>query len=129
MVPLQMAESVDNEIEDMYDRITLRAHKIFQERGGIGGVDLEDWLTAERELVLKPDVFIEEKDNEVIVAVRLGKVNLLDLHLVVTPLAMLIQMRSSETAKKIFRTIEFPRRIDTNRAEARYEDGYLVLTV
>jgi HSP20 family molecular chaperone IbpA len=128
VVPLQTAESVDDEIEEMYDRITRRAHKIFQDRGGIGAVDLEDWLTAERELVLKPDVFVEEKDDEVIVAVRLGKVNLIDVQLRVTPLVMLIQTRTSETARTVFRTIEFPRRIDTHTAEAWYEDGYLLLT-
>jgi HSP20 family molecular chaperone IbpA len=128
MVPIRTAESLDEEVEEMYDQITSRAREIFQERGGICAVDLEDWLTAERQLVLKPVAFIEEIDNEVIISVRLGKVNLIDVQLSVTPLAMLIQAQSSGKAKKVFRTIEFPRRIDVHKAEAKYEDGYLVLT-
>ena len=30
--------------------IALRAHEIFQQRGGTDGRDLDDWLQAEREL-------------------------------------------------------------------------------
>jgi len=30
--------------------IAIRAHEIFQERGGTDGRDLDDWLQAEREL-------------------------------------------------------------------------------
>src|SRR4026209_141923 len=105
--PMRTAESVSDVVEVMYDQITHRAYEIFLERGGICSVDLEDWLTAERELLQKPHVSIEETDHSLIVTARLGKVNLIDLQLLVTPLAMLIQAESVETSKKVFRTIEF----------------------
>jgi HSP20 family molecular chaperone IbpA len=125
---MRTADSILDEVEEMYDQITRRAYEIFQERGGICTLDLEDWFAAERELLFKPGVHIEENGKEVIVTVRLGKVNLMGVQLLVTPLAMLIQAECGDMAKKVFRTIEFPRRIDVNKAEAKYEDGYLVLT-
>jgi len=31
-------------------------------------------------------------------------------------------------SKKVFRTVQFPRRIDVGKAEVKYEDGCLILT-
>jgi hypothetical protein len=36
------------------DEIRIRAHEIFQTRGGIPGRELEDWLLAEHELKHQP---------------------------------------------------------------------------
>jgi hypothetical protein len=33
------------------DRVAARAYEIYQERGGTDGMDLDDWLQAERELM------------------------------------------------------------------------------
>jgi hypothetical protein len=35
------------------EEIELRAHQIYIERGGVDGHDVEDWLQAERELVVE----------------------------------------------------------------------------
>ena len=32
------------------DRIAMRAYELYLQRGGTGGYELDDWLTAEREL-------------------------------------------------------------------------------
>src|SRR5262245_32729271 len=127
-VPMRIAETIINEIEEMYDQITKRAYEIFRERGGNGTLDLEDWLTAERELLYKPEVHVEEVDRRIVVTVRIGKVRPLDVQLLVTPDAMVIQAQPDAMARKVFRTVQFPRRIDVNKAEATYADGYLVLT-
>jgi HSP20 family molecular chaperone IbpA len=128
IVPVRTAESIIDEIEEMYDRITRRAYEIFLERGGTCSLDLDDWLTAERELLWKPDVHIEEKNQHIVVTVRLGNVDPPDVRLIVSPQAMIVQADASANARKAFRTVEFPRRIDVRKAEARYADGYLTLT-
>ena len=127
-VPMRIAETIIDEIEEMYDQITKRAYEIYRERGGNCTLDLEDWLTAERELLYKPEVHVEEVDERIVVTVRIGKVRPLDVQLLVTPDAMVIQAQPVATAKKVFRTVQFPRRIDVNKAEATYADGYLILT-
>ncbi len=35
---------------DIEEQIRQRAYELYQERGGADGNDVEDWLTAEREL-------------------------------------------------------------------------------
>ena len=127
-VPVRIAESIVEEIEKMYDHITKRAYEIFRERNGFATLDLEDWLTAERELVFKPDVSIEDTDCRITVTVCVGNVRPRDVQLLVTPDAMVIRAEGSMAAKKIFRTVQFPRRIDVSRAEASYANGCLVLT-
>ena len=127
-IPVRTAETVLDEIERVYEQITRRAQEIILERGGLATLDLEDWLAAERELLWKPDVHVEERNHRVIVTICVGRVRPLDLKLLVTPQAMIIQSESSSAAKKVFRTIEFPRRIDVSKAEAKYVDGCLVLT-
>jgi Protein of unknown function (DUF2934) len=37
------------------DEIEKRAYEIYLERGGSDGMDLEDWLVAERELIGEPE--------------------------------------------------------------------------
>src|SRR5262245_57006095 len=128
LIPVHIADDVIEQIEDMYDRITERAYAIFLRRGGIGNLDLEDWLTAEQELLLKPDVRIEQTDGQMTITICIGEACPIDVQVVVTPDAMLIQGESSLATKKIFRTVEFPRRIDVKKAEARFVNGCLVLT-
>ena len=123
-----LAETIADEINDMYDQITRRAYEIFRQRGGTASLDLEDWLAAERELVFKPEVDVEANDLTITVRVRIGKVRPLDIQLLLSADAMVIRAEQSATAKTMFRTVQFPRRIDVKKAEVRYEDGYLILT-
>jgi HSP20 family molecular chaperone IbpA len=128
LIPMRTAETIAHEIEEMYEEITRRARQMSQQRAGLYTLDLEDWLTAEHELLFKPEVHVEETDREITVMICLGKVRPLDVQLVVTPDAMVIQAEDGVSSKKVFRTVEFPRRIDVRKAEARYTNGYLILT-
>jgi HSP20 family molecular chaperone IbpA len=128
IVPVRTAETIIDEIEDMYDRITQRAYEIFLERGGTCTLDLDDWLTAERELLWKPDVHVEDTNQHIIVTIRLGVVHPPDVRLTVSPQAMLLQADASPTVKRLFRTVQFSRRIDVHKAEATYADGCVTLT-
>jgi len=128
LIRICTADDLVEAIENMYDQVTQRAYEIFRERGAIGTLDLEDWLTAEQELLVKPQVRVEETDLQVTVTIRVGEACPLNIQVIVTPDAMLIQAESSLNAKKIFRTVEFPRRIMVNKAEARFVNGCLVLT-
>ena len=42
--------------------------------------------------------------------------------------AMVIQGEHGPIPKKVFRTVQFPRRIDVGKADVKYENGCLVLT-
>ena len=127
-VRLRVAEAITDEIQEMFDEITRRAYEIFQRRGGNSTLDLEDWLTAERQVVDKPSFRIDETSNRIIVTVYISNLNVAELQILVTPDAMLIHGQRGNGSKELFRVVQFPRRIDATKAEAQYGDGCLVLT-
>jgi HSP20 family molecular chaperone IbpA len=128
-VPVRIVETIADEIEEMYDQIARRAYEIFQDRGGVATLDLEDWLTAERELLLKPPVSVEKTGQGITVTILMGSIHPQDVQLLITPDAMIVHAANdSSSKKKIFRTIQFPRHIDVNKAEARFENGCIVFT-
>jgi HSP20 family molecular chaperone IbpA len=128
LVPVRTAETVFDGLKEMYDRITRRAFEIATERIGACTPDVEDWFTAERELLVKPDARVEEVGHLIVVTVCLGRVPPQDVQLLVSPEAMVIQADLNVASKKLFRTIEFPRRIDVTKEEAKYANGCLVVT-
>jgi HSP20 family molecular chaperone IbpA len=126
-VPLRVGETIEDEIQDMYDEITRRAYDLFQQRGGDSTLDLEDWLTAERDVLDKPQVCIDETPSRIVIKVYLPHLTA-HVELLVTPDAMLVRGPGSNSSRKLFRVVQFPRRIDAAKAEAQYADGWLVVT-
>src|SRR5215471_16060183 len=126
-LPLRVGETITDEIQEMYDEITRRAYDILQQRGGNSTLDAADWLTAERDVLDKPEVRIDETPSRIIVTLYADHLTA-DVRLLVTPDAMLVHGPSSNSSKKLFRVVQFPRRIDVTKAEAYYADGRLVLT-
>ena len=59
-LPVKKTESIFDELQQMHGRIMKRAFEIFDGNGHTFGRDLEDWLQAERELVTKPSIELEE---------------------------------------------------------------------
>ena len=54
---LRTAETILGEVEEIYDFVTRRACEIFLDRSGISTLSIEDWLTAEKEVLWKPEVW------------------------------------------------------------------------
>jgi HSP20 family protein len=125
----------------MQDRITRRAYEIFRTNGDLGG-DLDNWLSAERELVRKPAIELTEKDNLFTVNVEMPGVSAKDLTIEVTPDEMLVTAETREERKEekdkihsseimtgsLFRAITFPKRINTDRVQAELKNGMLKVT-
>jgi HSP20 family molecular chaperone IbpA len=127
-VPLRVVQTITEEIQEMYDEITRRAYEIFRQRGGNCTLDLEDWLTAEREVLEKPRVRMDEAGSRVVVTIDLPNLSAVRVELLVTPDAMLVHGSFRNGSKKLFRVVQFPRRIDVTKAEAQFGDGCLILT-
>jgi hypothetical protein len=41
------------EADELHDRIARRAYQLYEARGRVDGYDVEDWLQAEQELLIK----------------------------------------------------------------------------
>lgn len=131
------------EMFEWTDRIAKRAYDLFQLRGFAEGHDLDDWLAAEREF-LKP-VALELKDNkdELIVRAEVPGFEPKDLEIEVEGANLVIKGKRETTKEKkekegktiyseskeeqIYRMVELPVPVLTEKAQAEIKNGVLEL--
>ena len=141
-VPVKKTESIFDQLNDLQDRITKRAFEIFDGNGHIFGRDLEDWLQAERELVWKPSIELDEKDNEFRLQIATPGVDPKDIDIEANPEYVLVKAECHHehkedngkvhicefTAGNLFRSVRLPKKIDPDKVKAEFKNGLLRLT-
>ncbi len=99
-LPVKKAESILDQLNTMHDRIMKRAFEIFDGNGHAFGKDLDDWLAAERELVWKPAIELEEKDKEIRLQIATPGVDPKDIDIEVTSEGILVKTETHHEHKK-----------------------------
>lgn len=141
-LPVHKKESIFDEIEKMQRRIERRAYELFESRGFELGHDMDDWLTAERELVWSPPISMEEGDGEITIQLSAPGFEPEQIDVELTPQDLLVEAEAHEQKEKgkgkartqtvrtakLFRSVHFPRAIDPDSAEAEFRNGVLRLT-
>jgi HSP20 family protein len=141
-LPVQKTESIFDEVNSLHERIMKRAFQIFDGNGQILGRDLEDWLQAERELVWKPAIELEEKDQEFHLQIAVPGVDPKDIDIEVTPEGILVKAETHHehkeekgkvhvcefTSGNMFRSVRLPKKIDPDKVKAEFKNGMLSLT-
>jgi HSP20 family protein len=141
-LPVKKTESISDELSDIRNRITQRAFEIFDANGHAFGRDLEDWLAAERELVWKPPIELEEKNGEFHLEIAAPGLDAKDIEIQVCPDQILVKAESRHehneekghvhicefTSGSLFRSIKLPKNIDPDRVKAGFKNGILTLT-
>jgi len=141
-VPVRTSKSIFDEIDRVRDRIMRRAYEIFSADGGIGR-DIDNWLKAENELVWKPAIELEEKDNEFLLKIATPGVDPKDIDIEVTAEDVLVRADIHHEHKKeekkgevhacefasgnLFRSIHLPKKIDPEKVKAEFKNGMLTL--
>jgi HSP20 family molecular chaperone IbpA len=90
-LPIKRTQSIVDGLERMRERIVTRAYEIFEGRGAECGHDLDDWLSAERELVWEPPVELEESDDELTVKLSAPGIDPKDIEVELTPEDLLVE--------------------------------------
>src|SRR2546425_11830414 len=75
-VRLNGPDSIAPLLENVRQRIARRAYENFIERGAVYGHDLDNWLDAEREVIIKPFAETHTEGKDVFVEVILPKIEL-----------------------------------------------------
>ena|ERR1051326_836046 len=141
-LPVKKTESLFVELNSLHNRIVKRAFEIFDRNGQVFGKDLDDWLQAERELVWKPAVELEEKDNEFRLQIATPGVDPKDIDIEVTPEYVLVKAEGHHEHKEekgkvhicefassnMFRSVRLPKKIDPDKVKAEFKNGMLTLT-
>ena len=107
-IPYRIGTTILNEIERVYDDITNRAYQVGFHGSGAYTLNIEDWLTAERQMLRKPDADLIEKHGLFIVKLTLADVEPSAVDILVTTDDVLVQSNANSPQPRIFRTIHFP---------------------
>lgn len=141
-VQMTKKDSILDQVEQWHRRIANRAYDLFLGRNGWGDA-IGDWLSAEQELVWKPAVELREQDGTFTVAAALPGIDAKDITVDITPQDVVIKAASEHThtedkgqvhrceftSGQVFRSLAFPKPVDTAKAKAEYQNGILNITV
>jgi HSP20 family protein len=141
-VALTQKDSIIDDLEQLHERIALRAYDLFQGRDGWGDA-IGDWLSAEQQLAAKPAVELREQGGVFTLAAALPGVEPKDITVDITPQDVVIKAsaerkhtedkgrvhRCEFTSSEFFRSLAFPKAVDAKKAKAEYQNGMLNITV
>ena len=130
------------EFEELMTRIRERAYRRFRDRGFRVGSDLEDWLTAEREICW-PAAELDEDDDEFELKVAMAGFEPDQITVTATPRELIVKGVHEAEQKKtteddlgrvlwsdfrredVFRRVELPSEVDVNKISAELKHGML----
>ena len=141
-IAMTRKKSIGDQLEQLHQCIAARAYDLFRGRDGWGDA-FGDWLSAEKELVWSPAVELREKDGAFTIAAALPGVAAKDITVDITPQDVVIKAATAHkhaedegqvhrcefTAGQVFRSLSFPKAVDTTKAKAEYQNGMLNITV
>ena len=133
--------TLGEEMQALADTIREKAFRLFQERGGGNGSDVDDWLRAERDVIWSPAVELTENDRDFRARIALPGFNEKDLKVTAGPEALIVEAKNSHTHdgtkdgvllcefsdKRLFRRLELPAPIDVDKVTATVDRGILLV--
>jgi len=89
-LPVRKTESILEKIQDAENRIRARAFELFA-GNGLFDRDLDNWLKAEDELILRPSIELREKDKQFKLKISVPGVEPKAMDIQATPDAILVK--------------------------------------
>jgi HSP20 family molecular chaperone IbpA len=136
-VPVHRVESVADEVDAMQRQIAGRAEELHDTRGGPGQPQ-DDWLAAERQLIWRPAIEVQQRDGAYIVKAAIAGLEPRQINVRVAPTDVLISaevhhhhQHTGDTlvcefsAGPLFRSYHFAQLVDPARTKAEYKNGLL----
>ena len=127
-VRLDLQESVAPLLEQLRERIARRAYGNYVTHGSIDGGDLDDWLDAERELVIKPAASVRVEEQDIVVEMILPEIGLPDLAVHFAPRQLFISSEPDEDGLQLCQTIDLPAEISLDGIDAAQVRNLLRIT-
>ena len=140
-LPVRKTESILEKIQDAENRIRARAFELFA-GNGLFDRDLDNWLKAEDELILRPSIELREKDKQFKLKISVPGVEPKAMDIQATPDAILVkaELHHDHEVKEgdvhtcefrsgsLFRAVQLPKKIDPDKVKAELKNGMLLLT-
>ena len=130
------------DVQALTDRIRLRAYELFQSRGGGDGRALDDWLTAEDDIVLSPESDLVEEEGKFEMQIAAPGFDANDITVSALPDALIVRAENAHHhestegdvrfcefgEKSLFRRFDLPAPIDVNKVTTNLQKGILKVT-
>jgi len=121
------ASRIAEDTQALTDQIRQLAFQLFESRGYAGGHDLDDWLAAEQELVVKPEPEVTERNGRFEIRLPVPGFDDVEIHVIALPGSLLIKGETHGN-KTLLRTIDLPDQIDVDKTVARFDKGVIYVT-
>jgi len=105
-------------LESVNTRIARRAYELFLERGSVDGHSLEDWLDAERELVIRVTPEITLNDEDITIEVLLPTLDMPNVAVHIAPRQFLLSSDIDEEGFQICQVIDLPCEVSMDGVDA-----------
>ena len=138
-IPVHCVDSVAGEVDAIQKRIASRAEQLHE--GREGGLPLDEWVAAEREIIWRPALDVRQRDDSYLVEAAIAGLEPRQIDVCVAPNDILISadvhhhhehtaeaLLCEFSAGPLFRSYHFDRPIDPERAKADYKNGLLRIT-
>ena len=136
------APTLFESMETLFNDVRRKAFDLFQQRGGMDGLDLDDWFRAEQDLVWKPESELAETEKEFQMKVAVPGLEAKDIQISALPDAVVIQAETRHEEekkegkvhyseirnKKLFRRFAMSGGIDVEQVKANLDNGVLEIT-
>src|SRR6185312_7590187 len=130
-----------DDLKALSDRVRQRAFELFQRRGGVDGFALDDWFTAEQDVLQIPQAELIEKNGAFKVRLSAPGFEAGDLNVIAQPDALIVKAAAHhehETneenvhfcefdQKTFYRRFNLPEAIAVDKVTASLENGVLRL--
>ena len=143
-VSITNTDSIIDEIMRRQDMIARRAFELFQDHMTSFNAELDDWLKAERELAMPPEIQLRRENGHLEIDASMPDVDPKKLDVKVTPEDVLITAerelmkaegkaaaeagKAADGTMRYFSAIHLPEPIDPGAVEASFKKGVLHLT-
>ena len=117
-VRMHLGESISPLLEEVNERIAHRAYQHFADRGYIDGHDLDDWLEAEREIMIQPVPVVSVVGEDIIVELTLPEIDLPNLAVHFAPRQLAISSGVDDDGLQVCRVIDLPYEISLEGVDA-----------
>jgi HSP20 family protein len=134
-------ETLIDRAREIYEAIARRAYQMFDGRGREDGYQLEDWLSAERELLRPVPLEVTESNDQLTVRAEVPGFNEKELQVSLEPRRLTITGKVEESSEQktgemlfnsrwsneIYHALDLPAEVDTAKANATLKQGVLEL--
>ena len=127
-VRVNATQSIPDVLIGVRDRISRRAYENYVQGGSLDGHDLDDWLNAERELIIKPLFLVCANGKDIFVEVTLPAIDLPNLTVHVAPGQIIVASDPDEDGLQVCQVIDLPFEIILDGVDAEQLYNILHLT-